>query len=307
MGTPMSSTVWFITLAALVVVLAIDLALALKDRNKETSMRTATLWTLFYIVLAIAFGISLGYWHDSQSRSEFFAGWLTEYSLSFDNLFIFILILARLKVPKEKAQLVLLFGIVIALILRGIFIAAGSAIIERWSWVFFIFGGFLLYTAIQLFRESSEEEWEESKFIAYLRSKGASTFTLALFALATTDLLFALDSIPAIFGLTRDPYIVVTANLFALMGLRQLYFLIGGLMNKLIYLTEGLSLILAFIGVKLVFEACHAQGWHKIFGVEIPHIPLALSLGFIVVTLAVTASISLLKTRKPHHHHPHSH
>jgi len=303
----MSSTVWFVTLAALVVVLTIDLALALKDRNKETSMRAATLWTMFYIILAIAFGISLGYWHDAQSRSEFFAGWLTEYSLSFDNLFIFILILARLKVPKEKAQLVLLFGIVIALILRGIFIAAGSAIIERWSWVFFIFGGFLLYTAIQLFRESSEEEWEESKLIAFLRSKGASTFTLALIALATTDLLFALDSIPAIFGLTRDPYIVVTANMFALMGLRQLYFLIGGLMNKLIYLTEGLSLILAFIGFKLVFEACHAQGWHEVFGVKIPHVPLALSLGFIVVTLVVTAAISLLKTRNTHHQQPHTH
>lgn len=297
----MSSTVWWVTLAALLVVLALDLALALKDRHKETSLRTATAWTIFYVVLAIAFGISLGYWHTDQSRREFFAGWLTEYSLSFDNLFVFILILARLKVSKEKMQLVLLFGIVISLMLRGIFIAAGSAIINRWSWVFFFFGGFLLYTAIQLFRESSEEEWEEGKLIAWLRKRGASTFTLALIAIATTDVLFAFDSIPAIFGLTRDPYIVVTANLFALMGLRQLYFLIGGLMNKLIYLTEGLSIILAFIGFKLVFEACHAQGWDHFWGIDIPHIPLTLSLGVIVVTLTVTAALSLFKTRKSHH------
>jgi len=296
----MSSTVWLVTLAALILVLTLDLALALKDRHKETSMRTATLWTVFYLLLAIGFGISLGYWHNVQARREFFAGWLTEYSLSFDNLFVFILILARLKVAKEKTQLVLLFGIVISLILRGIFIAAGSAIINRWSWVFFFFGGFLLYTAIQLFRESSAEEWEEGRLIAFVRSKGASTFALALLAIATTDVLFAFDSIPAIFGLTRDPYIVVTANLFALMGLRQLYFLIGGLMNKLIYLTEGLSLILAFIGFKLVFEACEAQGWHEILGVSIPHIPLTFSLGFIVVTLVVTASLSLFKTRRSH-------
>lgn len=297
----MSSTVWLVTLGALILVLLIDLTFALKDRNKETSMRTATIWTIFYLVLAISFGISLGYWHDIQSRREFFAGWLTEYSLSFDNLFVFILILARLKVAKEKTQLVLLFGIVISLILRGIFIAAGSALINRWSWIFFFFGGFLIYTSIQLFRESSEEEWEEGKLITFMRKKGASTFTLALVALATTDLLFAFDSIPAIFGLTRDPYIVVTANLFALMGLRQLYFLIGGLMEKLIYLTEGLSLILAFIGVKLLIEAMHAQGWHSVAGIELPHIPLTLSLGFIVVTLVITASLSLFKSRKSHH------
>lgn len=297
----MSSTVWLVTLGALILVLLIDLSFALKDRNKETSMRTATIWTIFYLVLAISFGISLGYWHTIQSRREFFAGWLTEYSLSFDNLFVFILILARLKVAKEKTQLVLLFGIVISLILRGIFIAAGAALINRWSWIFFFFGGFLIYTAIQLFRESSEEEWEEGRLITFMRKKGASTFTLALVALATTDLLFAFDSIPAIFGLTRDPYIVVTANLFALMGLRQLYFLIGGLMEKLIYLTEGLSLILAFIGVKLLIEAMHAQGWHHPLGIELPHIPLTLSLGFIVVTLVITASLSLFKTRKSHH------
>ena len=297
----MSSTVWLVTLVALIVVLLIDLAFALKDRNKETSMRTATIWTVFYLLLAITFGISLGYWHNVQARREFFAGWLTEYSLSFDNLFVFILILARLTVAKEKVQLVLLFGIAISLLLRGIFIAAGSAIINRWSWVFFFFGGFLIYTAVQLFRESSEEEWEEGKLITFMRKKGASTFTLALVALATTDLLFAFDSIPAIFGLTRDPYIVVTANLFALMGLRQLYFLIGGLMNKLIYLTEGLSLILAFIGVKLLIEAMHAQEWDEVFGFKLPHIPLTLSLGVIVVTLTATAALSLFKTRKSHH------
>jgi tellurite resistance protein TerC len=297
----MSMHVWVITLALLGVVLAFDLAIALFNRNKETSLKAAIGWTLFYVALAIAFGYSLGIWSTHQARSEFFAGWITEYSLSFDNLFVFILILARLKVAKEKEELVLLIGIVISLLLRGVFIAGGSAIVNRWSWIFFIFGGFLIYTAIQLFRESSEEEWEEGKFIAFIRNKGASTFVVALTAISLTNVLFAFDSIPAIFGLTKSPYIIVTANLFALMGLRQLYFLIGGLMEKLIYLTEGLSIILAFIGLKLVFEACESQGWHKILGAEIPHVPLTFSLGFIIVALSLTAALSLLKSRKSHH------
>lgn len=294
----MSSTVWLITLLGLVLILTFDFAIAWRARNKATTLGVATTWTLFYISLAIIFGFSLGYWSDSHSQNAFFAGWLTEYSLSFDNLFVFILILAKLKVAKEKEQLVLLFGIIVSLVLRGVFIAAGSAIVTRWSWVFFVFGGFLVYTAITLIRESEEEEWEEGKVLKWLEKKGASRIFIACAALALTDILFALDSIPAIFGLTRDPYIIITANIFALMGLRQLYFLIGGLMKKLIYLTEGLAILLVFIGMKLILEAAHSQGWHKVLGVHLPEISLQFSLGFIIFTLISTAVISLTKTRK---------
>ena len=293
----MSTQVWQITLAVLLLVLAFDFAMAFRQRNVETSLSTAVSWTLFYVTAAVVFGISLGQWADTQSQNEFFAGWLTEYSLSFDNLFVFVLILARLKVAKEKEQLILLIGIAMALVMRGGFIALGSVIVSKFAWVFFFFGAFLIYTAYSLVKESEHEEWKEGKVITYMRSKGASTFTLALVAIAMTDVLFAFDSIPAIFGLTKEPYIIVTANIFALMGLRQLYFLIGGLMNKLIYLTQGLSFILAFIGVKLFLEAMHSQGWHSVGPLELPHISLIFSLGMIIGTLALTSMLSLYKTR----------
>ena len=293
----MSTQVWQVTLAVLLLVLAFDFAMAYRQRNVETSLSTAVSWTLFYVAAAVVFGISLGQWADAQSQNEFFAGWLTEYSLSFDNLFVFVLILARLKVAKEKEQLILLIGIAMALVLRGGFIALGSVIVSKFAWVFFFFGAFLIYTAYTLVKETEHEEWKEGKVISYMRSKGASTFTLALVAIAMTDVIFAFDSIPAIFGLTQEPYIIVTANIFALMGLRQLYFLIGGLMNKLIYLTEGLSFILAFIGVKLFLEAMHSQGWHSIGPLELPHISLMFSLGTIITTLALTSILSLYKTR----------
>ena len=294
----MSLTVWEITIAALLAVLAFDLALAVIRRNKETSMREAAAWTIFYVSAAIAFGYSLGIWNTTQARGEFFAGWITEYSLSVDNLFIFILILARFKIDKTKQQLVLLIGIIMALILRGIFIALGSAAISRFSWVFYIFGAFLLFTAYKLISETGEKEWKEGKLIAWFRKKGASPLTIVLVAIAFTDLIFALDSIPAIFGLTKDPYIVFTANAFALMGLRQLYFLLGGLMNKLIYLTQGLAIILGFIGVKLIIEAIHGGGTHKILGVEIPEISTQFSLTVIVGTLVTTTIASLIVSSK---------
>ena len=294
----MSLTVWEVTIAALLAVLALDLALAVIRRNKETSMKEAAAWTIFYVSAAIAFGYSLGVWNTTQSRGEFFAGWITEYSLSVDNLFIFILILARFKIDKTKQQLVLLIGIIMALILRGIFIALGSAAISRFSWVFYIFGAFLLYTAYKLINESGEKEWKEGKLITWFRKKGASPLTIVLVAIAFTDLIFALDSIPAIFGLTKDPYIVFTANAFALMGLRQLYFLLGGLMNKLIYLTQGLAIILGFIGVKLIIEAIHGGGTHKILGVEIPEISTQFSLAVIVGTLVTTTIASLIVSSK---------
>jgi len=294
----MSLTVWEITIAALLAVLALDLALAVIRRNKETSMKEAAAWTIFYVSAAIAFGYSLGIWNTTQARGEFFAGWITEYSLSVDNLFIFILILARFKIDKTKQQLVLLVGIIMALILRGIFIALGSAAISRFSWVFYIFGAFLLFTAYKLISETGEKEWKEGKLIAWFRKKGASPLTIVLVAIAFTDLIFALDSIPAIFGLTKDPYIVFTANAFALMGLRQLYFLLGGLMNKLIYLTQGLAIILGFIGVKLIIEAIHGGGTHKILGVEIPEISTQFSLIVIVGTLVTTTIASLFVSSK---------
>ena len=169
---------------------------------------------------------------------------------------------------------------------------------NRYAWIFYFFGFFLIYTAVQLFRESESDEWKEGRFISLIRSKGASTFVLALIAISTTNVLFAFDSIPAIFGLTKNPFIIVTANVFALMGLRQLYFLIGGLMSKLIYLTEGLSLILAFIGVKLVLEAAVNGGHHKVLGVHLPEVSLQVSLGFIIVVLITTAIVSLASSKR---------
>jgi len=292
-----STFAWELTIVALSIVVALDFAWAVLRRNSHTSLKEASIWSVFYIGLAVSFGIYLGTWTDARTQQEFFAGWLTEYSLSFDNLFVFVLILARLKVAKEKEQLILLIGIAMALVMRGGFIALGSVIVSKFAWVFFFFGAFLIYTAYSLVKESEHEEWKEGRFLTYLRSKGASTFTLALVAIAMTDVLFAFDSIPAIFGLTQEPYIIVTANIFALMGLRQLYFLIGGLMNKLIYLTQGLSVILAFIGVKLFLEAMHSQGWHSVGPLELPHISLIFSLGMIIGTLALTSILSLYKTR----------
>ena len=294
----MSMAVWEITIAVLLAVLAFDLALAIIRRNKETSMREASIWTAFYVGSAIIFGYSLGQWSQTQARNEFFAGWITEYSLSIDNLFIFILILARFQIDKKKQQLVLLAGIAMALVLRGIFIALGAAAIDRYSWVFYIFGAFLIFTSYKLFTEDKEKEWKEGKVILWLRKRGASSLTIVLVAIAFTDLIFALDSIPAIFGLTKDPYIVFTANAFALMGLRQLYFLLGGLIDKLIYLNEGLSVILGFIGIKLVLEAVHSGGTHKLLGIKVPEISTQFSLGVIVITLFITVVASLVNTSK---------
>ena len=294
----MSMAVWEITIAVLLAVLAFDLALAIIRRNKETTMREASIWTAFYVGAAIIFGYSLGQWSQTQARNEFFAGWITEYSLSIDNLFIFILILARFQIDKKKQQLVLLAGIAMALVLRGIFIALGAAAIDRYSWVFYIFGAFLIFTSYKLFTEDKEKEWKEGKVILWLRKRGASSLTIVLVAIAFTDLIFALDSIPAIFGLTKDPYIVFTANAFALMGLRQLYFLLGGLMDKLIYLNEGLSVILGFIGIKLVLEAVHSGGTHKLLGIKVPEISTQFSLGVIVITLFIIVVASLVNTSK---------
>jgi tellurite resistance protein TerC len=296
-----STTTWFVTIGILSAVIAFDLILAILRRNKETSMREAAIWTVIYVAAALAFGYFMPNWIPSENaQKEFFAGWLTEYALSVDNIFVFVIILSRLQIEKTKQQLVLLLGIIIALVLRGIFIAAGTAIITRFSSAFFIFGAFLIYTAYRLLREDGEEEEapEDSRIVKFMRSKGASSFTIALITLGVTDLVFALDSIPAIFGITKDPYIVVTANIFALMGLRQLYFLLQGLLTRLVFLSKGLSIILAFIGIKMFFEAFHGIGIHEIAGVEVPHVSIEFSLSVIVATLLITTVASLTATRK---------
>ncbi len=295
-----STAIWLITLGVLSAVIILDLTIAIIRRNKETTMLEAGIWTVIYVAAALIFGYFLSNWTtDENSQKEFFAGWLTEYALSVDNIFVFVIILGRLQIDKTKQQLVLLLGIIIALVLRGGFIAAGSVILEKFSGAFFIFGGFLIYTAYRLIREDDhDQEWKEGNIVTYLRSKGATTFTIALVSLGFTDLVFALDSIPAIFGITRDPYIVVCANIFALMGLRQLYFLLQGLVQRLVFLSKGLSFILAFIGLKMVIEAFHGIGVHEILGIELTKVSIEVSLGVIVATLIVTAVASLTATRK---------
>ena len=296
-----TTNAWILTASLLAIVVAFDFTWAVIRRNQNTSLKEATLWSLLYVSLAIAFGIYLGTWTDAQTQQEFFAGWLTEYSLSFDNLFVFVIILSRLQIEEKSKQLALLFGILIALVFRIIAITLGAAAIKQFEWIFFIFGAFLIYTAVHLFLESSHEkdvEEKESKLITYLRSKGLNPFTISLLALGATDILFALDSIPAIFGLTENVYVVVTANVFALMGLRQLYFLIGGLMQRLIYIGKGLSVILGFIGVKLLFHAFHAVDIHELGGIKIPDITITQSLSVIVGVLAISTIASLVVTAK---------
>ena len=286
-----SSTEWLITVAVLGAMILIDMSFAILRRNKETTSREALGWTFFYIAAAVAFGLLMPRWASTEMRKEFFAGWLTEYSLSVDNIFVFIILIATLKIKKESQQLVLLYGIMIAIVLRVILIFLGVALVTRFTSMFYLFGGFLIFTAYKLINEKEEVEKEEGKLVTILRSRGLSSFTIGLIALGVTDLIFALDSIPAILGLTTSSYVVITANIFALMGLRQLYFLLQGLMDRLIYLSRGLSFILAFIGVKMILEALHGNGVH------VPEVSLEVSLGVIVLTLVVTAVTSLLATR----------
>ncbi len=293
-----SMSAWVLTIGVLGLVILFDLALAVARRNKETSMLEAGFWTVFYIAAAIVFGLLLPIWATKQGQQEFFAGWLTEYALSVDNIFVFIIILGHLHVKKEKQQLVLLLGIMLTILMRGALIPLGAALISRFSSVFFLFGAFLIYSAYELAKEKADEdEWKEGRIVTKMKEKGISTFTIALVALGLTNLVFSLDSIPAIFGLTKNAYIVTTANIFALMGLRQLYFLLEGLLKRLIYLSKGLSIILAFIGVKMILEAMHGVGINEVFGFQVPEISLGFSLGSILTVLIVTTVASLTATR----------
>ncbi len=319
-----STWVWVVTLVALVVVLAVDL-LIVGRRPHEPSMREAGGWVGFYVGLALAFGVVVWLVWGGQSAGEFYTGWLTEYSLSVDNLFVFVIIMARFAVPRQFQQKVLLIGIVLALLMRGAFIAAGAALISQFSWVFYIFGAFLVYTAITLLKqgENDEEDFKENILIRWskralplsssfdsgkmtvMTEAGKRLFTpmlIVMIAIGTTDLIFALDSIPAIFGITKEPYLVFTANVFALMGLRQLYFLLGGLLERLVYLNIGLAFVLAFIGVKLVLEALHTNAVGFINGGEgvswAPEIPIWLSLLIIIGTLGIATVASLMKSSR---------
>ena len=287
------------------------------------SMKESTVWVVFYVALALLFGLAMLWFAGGQAAGEFYAGWLTEYSLSVDNLFVFVIIMARFSVPRKYQQEVLMVGIIIALVLRGIFILAGAALIARFSWLFYIFGLFLIYTAVKLAKQQGEEEeFEENVLIRRMRKilpisedfDGAKIRTtvngkrlwtpmiIVFLAIGSTDLLFALDSIPAIFGLTREAFIVFTANIFALMGLRQLYFLLGGLLERLVYLSIGLSFILGFIGVKLILEALHENSLPFINGGEhldgVPTIPIWLSLTVIIGVMALAVVGSVIKARK---------
>ncbi|EPD33203.1 TerC/Alx family metal homeostasis membrane protein [Propionimicrobium lymphophilum] len=315
---------WVITIAVLTTVLVVDVIM-MKRKPHEPSMKECAIAISIFVGAAILFAIGIGLFaHPTDPTktswnyaTEFIAGYLTEYSLSIDNLFVFIILLGSMKVPRKYQQFTLMMGIILALIFRGIFIALGAVIINTLAWAFFIFGVFLLYTAWKLVDDYRKPEHEETsqpsdnKLMLWIKNVVPSTeeyhdthlslkidgkrvFTPLFFvivALGSIDIMFALDSIPAIFGLTQEPYLVFTANFFALMGLRQLYFLLGGLLKRLVYLSLGLSFILAFIGVKLLLHAAHHYDW---IGWEVP---TWLSLVVIIVTLVVTAVASLMKTR----------
>jgi tellurite resistance protein TerC len=318
-----SPLVWWLTIGITSALLLVDV-LVIGRRPHEPTRREVGVALAAFIGLAVLFGVGVFVFSGSRYGTEFFAGWLTEYSLSVDNLFIFLIIMSKFGVPRAYQQTALLIGIVIALVMRGVFIALGAAAIDNFSWVFYLFGLFLVYTAVKLAREGAEDEdaYEENRLIrwveahlpatsdwhgtrSFIRVNGKRLVTpmfVVVLALGTTDLLFALDSIPAIYGLTDEPYLVMTANIFALMGLRQLYFLIGGLLERLVYLSYGLAFLLGFIGVKLIMHALHenelpfVNGGHGVRAA--PDIPIWLSLVVIVGTLVVTTVLSLLASRR---------
>ncbi len=315
--------IWLLTVGLSMTFLLVDV-LVIGRRPHEPSMGESARHLAFFVGLAVMFGAGVWFFVGGQYGAEFFAGWLTEYSLSIDNLFIFLIIMSKFAVPRQYQQTALLIGIILALVFRGIFIGVGAAAINNFSWIFYLFGAFLVYTAFKLAREGEADEgdFDENKLIQWsrrylptsdeyhgvrlvVRVDGKRLITpmfVVLIALGTTDLLFALDSIPAIYGLTEEPYLVLMANVFALMGLRQLYFLIGGLLQRLVYLSLGLSFLLFFIGVKLILHAMHENELPFINGGEhiewAPEIPISVSLAVILGTLAVTALASLARTSR---------
>ena len=319
----MSLMVWVLTCVVILGLFVFDFFAHVRVPHDPT-FRESAIWSSVYIALAVVFGFFIWWQWGGQFGGEYFAGYITEKALSVDNLFVFTVIMTSFAVPRPYQQKLLLIGIVMALVMRAGFIAVGAAAINTFSWVFYLFGLFLILTAVKLARESGHEReaeverenrlvalvrrfvpttetYDGDRFITRIDGKRAVTpLMLALVAIGFTDLLFALDSIPAIYGLTEEPYIVFTANAFALMGLRQLYFLIGGLLDRLIYLSAGLSIILGFIGVKLILHALHKNTLTFINNgsyVDVPEISTAMSISVITVVLLITTVASLLRTR----------
>mgnify|MGYP001740000055 FL=1 len=315
---------WGILALVAIGLVALDFLGHARNPHPPTAAEAAR-WTLFYVGLAAVFGVGIWLTNGWLYAQEFYAGWAMEWSLSVDNLFVFILILKAFRVPRENQQKALLFGIVIALLLRLVFILLGAALVARFSWVFFIFGVWLLWTAFSQIKETAtgggdDDEYEENAFIRVVRRvlpitdgfigdrmlyrHGGRTYLTPLFvvvlALGSADLMFAFDSIPAIFGITSQAFLVFACNVFALMGLRQLFFLVDALLGKLVYLGYGLGVILSFIGIKLILEALHANTLPFINGgrgVEwAPEISVSVSLGVIVVTLVITVIASLVRS-----------
>ncbi|WIM92629.1 TerC family protein [Actinoplanes oblitus] len=313
---------WTVTLVGLGALVLADLAMVGR-RPHEPSLRECALWVTGYIVLALLFAGFLWLRFDGEAAGQYLAGWLTEYSLSVDNLFVFVIIMARFRIERRHQQKVLLVGIILSLLLRGAFIALGAAAISRFTWVFYIFGGFLIYTAVRIFGyDSNEPEYTENLIIRWARrvlpmtgtydnarlttrdARGRRRLTpliVVLIAIGTTDVIFALDSLPAIFGLTDQPYLIFTATVFAMMGLRQLYFLLGGLLDRFVYLSVGLGVVLGFIGVKLVLQALSENNLPFLNGGRpvgwAPHISIGVSLSVIAATLVLTAIASVIKAR----------
>ncbi len=309
------------SIIALVLILLADLLIVARRPHVPT-LRESAVWVGIYVGLALVFAVAMLVFAGTEPAGQFLAGWLTEYSLSIDNLFVFVILMARFSVPKTIQQEVLMLGIIIALVLRGIFILVGAQLIEDFSWIFYIFGAWLVWTAIQQLRGEDEDDDKDSFIVRVLRRRvritdtfdgmkfrttedGVRHFTpllVVLIAIGTTDLLFALDSIPAIFGITESAFIVFTANVFALMGLRQLYFLLGGLLERLVYLKYGIAFILAFIGVKLVLHALHANELPFLNGGEhiewAPEISTTVSLLVIVGAMAVSTVASVVRVRR---------
>jgi tellurite resistance protein TerC len=304
---------WTLTIAVIVALLALDLTLGVL-RPHAVHFREAALWSIFYIGVAVAFGLVFASIVGWDFGTQYFAGYIVEKSLSVDNLFVFVIIMTTFAVPEKYQQEVLTFGIIIALVLRIIFIALGATLLNLFSFMFLIFGLLLIYTAVQLFRHRSEdpdvednvlvkvskrvlpvtEDYVEGKMITKVDGRRMVTpLFIVLIAIGSSDLLFALDSIPAVFGVTEEAYIVFVANAFALLGLRALFFLVKGLLDRLVYLSSGLSVILAFIGVKLVLHWAHSD-----ISDAVPEIGTPVSLGVIVVVLIVTTVASLIKVRK---------
>jgi tellurite resistance protein TerC len=307
-----SLTTWFVVIGAILALIVVDL-LTVSRKPHEVKFKEAAGWSIFYIGIAIAFGVWVWQTAGSQFGTEYFAAYLVEKSLSVDNLFVFIIILAQFAVPSIYHQRILMFGVLLALVLRGIFIAVGAAALAAFSFTFVIFGAILIWTGVGLFKHWDEDpNPEDNKLVKAMRKRiamtdefhGSKTFIkidgkrlatpmfTVMIAIASTDLLFALDSIPATFGVTQEPFLVFAANAFALLGLRALYFLLKGLLDKLIYLSLGLSIILMFIGVKLILTYLH-EVWY-----EVPKIPTVGSLSVIGLILVVSTVASLLKSKK---------